>query len=820
MTHVSGTDENVVVRSAKRRFVHGANHDYILHGPLLTAGLLLLTLARGVAIDAAAVSLTDLVPDYMDGDLETAVTPTPQRARLGETAFAAGNVVVVKPDAYKAPNTLFEEIERLFGEQLAAVTDAKDFSPQGADTVVFVGRLPKLRGWQTIVRRHQLDELLEEAARHGPDAHVLFARSGGLDGKNVVLLCGNTPAADFWALATLRQMVFAQGRRRYVREGHVFDFPRFKDRGNKRPRQWEWRYKANYAWFFSGAKFPGGAELKQYHRRAAAWIHHGSPLRATDAEMEQLVAGFQNERGRRAPGARECYEQGCREFVLKFDDTGSELSEATRKRFNSGDPARDYFDALHYFLAGMHRRIRKIDRNVKIYFMPRPYWHNSFEQREFAEALLSRGPLPKDIGLSVCGPEVISWTIPTVCLRDYRELYGLEGKAQIYDNFGRGGEYFAYRGREADLWTEVACVFPERGTPVTRITVYDFLWNPEAYDGDRSLKLAVRELAGRDPKLYRALWNYVDYYNRHRDFSCCPSANDVQDQLPKINRGMKSRFDALVPLLSRSPLAEQTKLNAELWGPDAPRSTYEWGEYARLRRRLEFTPYMLACGYRQGYVAPTADAVVVDGKLGESAWRAASAFPEFVAAAWGVKETPEDLARFRVPAEQSTRMKMLYSPTHLYVGVEFKYRERPTLPDWAAKRWRDHRPGDRANYAWRVPCIELLMDVTGRGEHYFHVAGNIAGLWTSTHCRAYQTEKTGGWWRPDLEFKYALGDKSGTFEAAIPLGDLTDTPPQPGTVWGFQAYRSKIGPFGMFSGVYDLVGGEHGTRQFGRIVFE
>ena len=41
-----------------------------------------------------------------------------------------------------------------------------------------------------------------------------------------------------------------------------------------------------------------------------------------------------------------------------------------------------------------------------------------------------------------------------------------------------------------------------------------------------------------------------------------------------------------------------------------------------------------------------------------------------------------------------------------------------------------------------------------------------------------------------------------------------------GTVWGFQAYRSKIGPFSMFSGVYDLVGGEHATRQFGRIVFE
>ena len=152
-----------------------------------------------------------------------------------------------------------------------------------------------------------------------------------------------------------------------------------------------------------------------------------------------------------------------------------------------------------------------------------------------AQALLARGPLPKDVGLSVCGPEVISWTIPTACLRDYRQLYGLDGKAQIYDNFGRGGEFFAYRGRDVDLWTEVDCVFGERGTPVTRITVYDFLWNPQAYEPDRSLKLAVRELAGRDPKLYRALWGYINYYNRHRDFSSYPSPVTAEDQLPKIN---------------------------------------------------------------------------------------------------------------------------------------------------------------------------------------------------------------------------------------------------------------------------------------------
>lgn len=765
---------------------------------------------------AATRPLAEIVPEYIDGDLETAVIPTPQRAECQETAFAAGKVLVVRPDNYHAPETLFDAIEAILGEDAVTITAASGFARTPADTIVFVGRLPKLGPWAELIKSQGLQPLLDEVASKGADGHVIYTAAGRFRGKNAVLLAGNTPAADFWALATLRQMIFTAGGVHYIREGRILDFPRFTYRGNKRPRQWEWRYKANYAWFFSGPNFPEKVALKDYHRHNGAWIHYGDPMRATDREMDQLIAGYQNQdRKRHVLGAKECYGQGCREFVLKFDDTGSALSEPTRLKFSG-----DYFQALNYFLTGMHRRIKAIDRRNRVFFMPRPYWHNSFEQREFAEALLACGPLPEDMGLSVCGPEVISWTIPTGCLKDFRELYGLEGKAQIYDNFGRGGEYFALTGRDRDLCNEVECLFPERGTPVTRITVYDYLWNPEAYDPGRSLKLAVRELSDRDPRLYKAMWRYVSYYNEHRDFPSCPSQEEVAAKLPEINRGMKARFDAMQALLERSPLAVQTGLRREFWGPEAPAHSYEWGEYARLRRRLEFAPYMLAYGYREGRVASAAGPITVDGRLDESAWKAARPFPALVRPAWGRKEPPGDLAEFRFPAEETTRMKMLYSDTHLYVGVEFGYRTRPALPEWAAELWKDKRPGDRANFAWRVPCIELLLDTTGRREHYYHLVSNVAGLWISTHCRAYATHQTGGWWRPDWKFEFTLGPRSGGFEASIPLADLTDRTPQKGTIWGFQAFRSKFGTVGLFSGSYDRVGGEHGTREFGRIVFD
>ena len=55
--------------------------------------------------------------------------------------------------------------------------------------------------------------------------------------------------------------------------------------------------------------------------------------------------------------------------------------------------------------------------------------------------------------------------------------------------------------------------------------------------------------------------------------------------------------------------------------------------------------------------------------------------------------------------------------------------------------------------------------------------------------------------------------------AALPLADLGAVP-KPHAAWGFQCFRVRMGTFGVFSGVYDLVGGEHAANQFGRIVFE
>ncbi len=131
-----------------------------------------------------------------------------------------------------------------------------------------------------------------------------------------------------------------------------------------------------------------------------------------------------------------------------------------------------------------------------------------------------------------------------------------------------------------------------------------------------------------------------------------------------------------------------------------------------------------------------------------------------------------------------------------------------------------YRESASAHVAWRAPCFELFLDDTGTREHYYQIVSNVAHVWLSMLCREFKARGSGGWWKPDWTFRFVLGETSGTFEASLALEDVADELPEPGTIWGCQIFRSKTGTFSLFSGTYDMVGGEHASRQFGRIVFE
>jgi hypothetical protein len=135
--------------------------------------------------------------------------------------------------------------------------------------------------------------------------------------------------------------------------------------------------------------------------------------------------------------------------------------------------------------------------DAALYWLPQTYWTDAEPLADFAHDIGLRGGLPKDLGLVLTGPDVISETIPAAAITKARRAFGLtDRKALIYDNRGREGDHGPLRGRGPDLLAVADAVFGERGEPLNRLTRLDYAWNPVDYDPDRSHVLACREIVG------------------------------------------------------------------------------------------------------------------------------------------------------------------------------------------------------------------------------------------------------------------------------------------------------------------------------------
>src|SRR5262249_32361277 len=106
-----------------------------------------------------------------------------------------------------------------------------------------------------------------------------------------------------------------------------------------------------------------------------------------------------------------------------------------------------------------------------------------------------------------------------------KAFYGrnpIKVRGMIYDNHGRTGEngrlpdFFAMPARDPGIARYLNGLSNERRSWVNRITSYDFQWNPDAYQSERSLKLTVRELTNRDPAYYKLALDFIHAWEAGR----------------------------------------------------------------------------------------------------------------------------------------------------------------------------------------------------------------------------------------------------------------------------------------------------------------
>jgi hypothetical protein len=304
-----------------------------------------------------------------------------------------------------------------------------------------------------------------------PEGYLLAVT--GEAGHAVILKAARDDAGLRWADQALAQITWEGPEGRFIRACRILDAPVFALRGNKRPQAWETRYRANFAW---GAK----DDADTRGRDVAAVYAPGVPLDATGEGVARALEFF-----------RPWQDRGVRILAVKFDDEAFALSAESALRHGAFAPA------LVSYLRLVRQGLRRRDAGARLYLLPQTYWWNDPRFEAFSASIRVAGGLDEDVGLVVTGPEVISERIDAAGLAAARRAFGLtETKALVYDNLGREGDWGPVTGRDPGLARYADGVFGERGTPVNRLTRLDWLWNPEAYDPERSWRRAILELAG------------------------------------------------------------------------------------------------------------------------------------------------------------------------------------------------------------------------------------------------------------------------------------------------------------------------------------
>ncbi len=186
--------------------------------------------------------------------------------------------------------------------------------------------------------------------------------------------------------------------------------------------------------------------------------------------------------------------------------------------------------------------------------------------------------------------------------------------------------------------------------------------------------------------------------------------------------------------------------------------------------------------------------VEMDGKLGDEAWKTAPLIPEMRSRAKGELLGPP------------TEVRLLYSPTALYVGAVM---HEPDMEHLVAQ----FDQNDLAIYS--DDCLEMIIDPSGRPGQFFHVVINAL-------CSIYDSrDGKKNWNGKGFAAKSARFEDRWTVELKMPYEAFDNmAAPEPGEFWGIRFCRERHHDQASVA-VPFLKGGSLSARQYlGKMIFD
>ncbi len=212
----------------------------------------------------------------------------------------------------------------------------------------------------------------------------------------------------------------------------------------------------------------------------------------SESDFEQLIAKMTS-----------LHTIGIRNFGLLLDDIASEFQyEEDAEAFDS------IVDAHIYLVNKTYNTLKKFDPSISLTVCPTQYFGN---ESDYYISKFGSG-IPVDVDLFWTGAEICS-RVQTV--READEFLRATKHHPLYwDNYPvNDAEMFqemhlgALIGRDAELYNHCEGLISNvmeyaECSKIPLMTVADFLWNPKAYDPDKSLANAHKEILGENAELF------------------------------------------------------------------------------------------------------------------------------------------------------------------------------------------------------------------------------------------------------------------------------------------------------------------------------
>lgn len=211
---------------------------------------------------------------------------------------------------------------------------------------------------------------------------------------------------------------------------------------------------------------------------------------------------------------RSIYDIGVRNFGLLLDDIPWDFQyEEDGKAFES------IVDAHIFLVNKTYKALKELDEEINLTVCPTQY--SGDENGEYISKF-GKG-IPEDVDLFWTGAEICSRVLT---VREAKELENSTNHKPLYwDNYPVNDcEMFhemhlgAIMGRDKDLYKYCEGIISNvmeyaECSKIPLMTIADFLWNPESYDKDDSLRNAHEEMLGDDAEIF-------SYFADHLGVSC------------------------------------------------------------------------------------------------------------------------------------------------------------------------------------------------------------------------------------------------------------------------------------------------------------